>query len=253
MSAALLLTRSAPDNQRLAARLNAVGVRTLSLPLLQIEELEESPEQRQLILDLDRYHAVMVVSPVAARLGLNRLDTYWPQAPVGIEWLAVGQTSAAILEAYGLATRIPAAGQDSEALLRLPVWSTLLEVPDFRLLIWRGVGGREHVAEVVRTAGGAVDYLELYRRVAPPHLSEDLEQALHNGVTGILISSGQALEHWHLAAGDFWPQQRDWRCWVPSQRLADQARSLGCSDIIVCKGADDAAVLAALADHPLER
>ncbi len=251
MSGRLLLTRSAEDNQRLTGKLAAMGIETLSMPLIDIEPCEETQAQRQQMLDLDRYQAVVVVSPVAARQGLQRLDRYWPQAPLGIEWLAVGATTASVLSDYGLPVCRPEDGQDSEALLRLPIWRELLAAPHLKVLIWRGVGGREHIAEHVRGAGGQVDYLELYRRKQPARLAEQLEAAAEQGVQGILVSSGQALEHWYEAAAQQWTAQRHWRCLVPSQRVASRAAELGCTDIVVCDGADDAAVLAAIAAHPL--
>lgn len=249
----MLLTRSDVDNQRLADKLGAAGIPAVSVPMLHIVELDETPEQQRLMLDLDRYHAVMVVSPVAARLGLERLDACWPQPPVAMHWFAVGEATASVLQAYGLSVQIPESGQDSEALLRLPIWDELLSRPDLRVLVWRGVGGREHLANQVRAAGGQVDYLELYRRDMPVGLAPALEAAHQGGVGGIVLSSGQGLEHWHIAAGKHWAEQSSWRCWVPSQRVADRAQELGCSDIIVCEGADDSAVLAAIAAHPLTR
>lgn len=253
MSAAVLLTRSEADNQRLAHKLEGLGVQTLSMPLLHIHKLDETPEQQRLMLDIDRYHAVMVVSPVAARLGLQRLDACWPQAPVGIDWFAVGEATASVLEAYGLQVHIPESGQDSEALLELPIWDELLTRPDLKVLVWRGVGGREHLANHVRAAGGQVDYLELYRRLPPAGLAAALDSASQAGARGIVLASGQGLEHWFAAAGENWSEQRAWRCWVPSRRVAERAKALGCSDIIICEGADDSAVLAAIAAHPLTR
>ncbi|PAU88103.1 uroporphyrinogen-III synthase [Pseudomonas sp. WN033] len=251
MTPLVLLTRAEADNQRLAGQLEQRGISSLSVPLLHIEPEPETPEQRSLMLELDRYRAVMVVSPVAARLGLERLDRYWPQVPVGVDWFAVGAATAAELEAYGLRVHIPQDGQDSEALMRLAPWREVLAEPEPRLLIWRGVGGRELLAGEVRAAGGTVDYLELYRRLPAPELPRQLAAATAAGVRGILILSVQALEFWHQAAGAAWTQQRHWRCWVPGARVAERARALGCDDVIVCHGADDAAVVAALAAHPL--
>lgn len=251
MSERLLLTRSAADNQRLASQLECLGIESVSLPLLEIRTCAETPAQRQQLLDLDRYHAVVVVSPVAARLGLERLDTYWPQPPTGIEWLAVGTTTAAALEAYGLPVQVPGSGQDSEALMRMAVWDRLFAQPELKIMIWRGVGGREHIAEQVRRAGGQVEYLELYQRVMPAALVEQLASVAGQPISGVVISSAQALEHWHTAATDGWDEQRRWRCWVPSERVAEHARMLGCTDIVTCDGADDAAVLAAVAAHRL--
>ena len=77
----LLLTRPQDECAALAASLAEHGVASASLPLLAIEPLEETPEQRSLLLDLDRYCAVVVVSKPAARLGVERIDRYWPQPP----------------------------------------------------------------------------------------------------------------------------------------------------------------------------
>lgn len=247
----VLLTRSAEDNLRLMRRLQQRGIVARSLPLLQIEPQAETPQQRSMILDLDRYHAVMAVSPVAARLGLERLDACWPQPPAGIDWFAVGPGTAAVLEEYGLPVQFPQDGQDSEALLRLPAWDRLLGLPDLRVLILRGVGGREYFSAAIREAGGRVDLLELYQRAAPPALAQDLAAVAAQGCGGIVILSGQALEHWQRAAGSAWDEQRHWRCWVPGERLANMAQQKGCADIVSCRGADDDSVLAAILAHPI--
>ncbi len=86
----LLLTRPAEDCAALAQTLAGHGIFGHCLPLLAIEALPETPEQRALFLDLDRYCAVVAVSKPAARLGLERLDRYWPQPPMRQRWFAVG-------------------------------------------------------------------------------------------------------------------------------------------------------------------
>ncbi|KPE30107.1 uroporphyrinogen-III synthase, partial [Pseudomonas aeruginosa] len=50
----LLLTRPDEECAALAASLGEAGVHSSSLPLLAIDPLEETPEQRTLMLDLDR-------------------------------------------------------------------------------------------------------------------------------------------------------------------------------------------------------
>ena len=62
----LLLTRPDEECAALAASLGEAGVHSSSLPLLAIDPLEETPEQRTLMLDLDRYCAVVVVSKPGA-------------------------------------------------------------------------------------------------------------------------------------------------------------------------------------------
>ncbi|ROZ83041.1 uroporphyrinogen-III synthase [Pseudomonas neustonica] len=252
MSKSVLLTRQQEDNQRLAEQLQQQGVSSESLPLLELAPLTETGEQRRLMLELDRYQVVIVVSRLAAILGLQRLDQYWPQTPVGIDWLAVGPGSAKPLQQFGLPVQLPGDGQDSEALLRLPLWQAHFSRADLKVLIWRGLGGREHLADQVRAAGGKVDYLELYERRVAEGLSSGLSLMAARGVGGIVVLSSQSLLYWHEAAGADWERQRNWRCWVPSARVAAQATDLGCHDVVICKGADDAAIVEAVRAHPLK-
>ena len=62
----------------------------------------------------------------------------------------------------------------------------------------------------------------------------------------VLVLSVQALRHWREAAGGHWQAQRHWRCFVASERIAAQAREWGCTDVVTCRGADDAAVVEAV-------
>ena len=245
MSGCLLLTRQPAENQRLAASLAEHGIATCSLPLLALEPCPEGPRERQRMLDLDLYQAVVVVSPVAARLGLERLDHYWPQPPQGVAWLAVGGGTAQVLRDYGLPAECPAQGQDSEALLAMPLWPPLLARPDLKVLIWRGEDGREHLADQLRAAGAQVDYLPLYARRMPAGLEAELAE-LAPQIDRVLVLSVQALRHWREAAGGQWQAQRHWRCFVASERIAAQAREWGCTDVVTCRGADDAAVVEAV-------
>lgn len=243
----LLLTRPQDECAALAASLAEHGVASASLPLLAIEPLEETPEQRSLLLDLDRYCAVVVVSKPAARLGLERIDRYWPQPPARQDWFAVGAATAAILDDYGLRVHHPENGDDSEALLALPALARALQVPGPRTLILRGEGGREFLAERLRGQGVAVDYLELYRRVLPDYPAGELARRVRDeALNGLVVSSGQGLEHLLRVAGEDWPRLAGLPLFVPSPRVAELARDAGARHVIDCRGANAAALLEAL-------
>ncbi|WP_324710756.1 uroporphyrinogen-III synthase [Pseudomonas citronellolis] len=243
----LLLTRPQDECAALAASLDEHGVASASLPLLAIEPLEETPEQRSLLLDLDRYCAVVVVSKPAARLGLERIDRYWPQPPARQDWFAVGAATAAILDDYGLRVHHPENGDDSEALLALPALARALQVPGPRALILRGEGGREFLAERLRGQGVAVDYLELYRRVLPGYPAGELARRVRDeALNGLVVSSGQGLEHLLRVAGEDWPRLAGLPLFVPSPRVAELAREAGARHVIDCRGANAAALLEAL-------
>lgn len=247
----LLLTRPAEECAALAASLAAQGVYSSSLPLLEIQPLTETPEQRSLWLDLDRYAAVIVVSKPAARLGLECLARYWPQPPQQ-SWFAVGAATAQLLADYGLSVCWPQDGEDSEALLQLPELASALQVHNPRVLLIKGEGGRELIAQGLRARGVTVDYLELYRRVLPDYPSGALPASVReHRLNGLMVSSAQGLEHLlRLADGDG-PQLAALPLFVPSARVAELARAAGAQHVVDCRGASAAALLEALQAEPV--
>ncbi|WP_028241454.1 uroporphyrinogen-III synthase [Stutzerimonas azotifigens] len=248
----LLLTRPAEECAALAATLADAGIHSSSLPLLAIEPLAETPEQRSLFLDLDRYAAVVVVSKPAARLGLERLDTYWPQPPLGPRWFSVGAATGALLEDYGLDARWPAGGDDSEALLALPAFREALAGHEPRVLILRGEGGREWLGEQLRARGVQVDALALYRRYCPDYPPGTVHaRIMAERLNGLVVSSGQGLQSLSELAGEGWAELAGrLPLFVPSPRVARLAQELGARDVVDCRGASAAALLAALRDRP---
>lgn len=247
----LLLTRPAAESAALAATLGAAGVYSSSLPLLEIEALAASAEQRTILLALDRYRAVIAVSKPAARLGLELLARYWPQPSANQRWFSVGAGTAQILadylEPHGLGVSYPRQGDDSETLLALPELRQALAVANPRVLILRGEGGRELLAETLRARGVVVDYLELYRRVLPAYPPGTLLQTVRGErLNALLVSSAQGFEHLQQLAGAAWPELARLPLLVPSPRVAALARAAGALHPIDCRGASAAAVLAAL-------
>lgn len=243
----LLLTRPAEECAALATTLAEMGVHSASLPLLSIEPLPETPEQRATVLGLDQYCAVVVVSKPAARLGIGLLGRYWPRPPLGQAWFSVGAGTGAILAEYGLDVSWPDTGDDSEALLALPRLDEALAAPEPKVLIMRGEGGREFFAETLRARGVQVDFLELYRRNLPSYPLGILPAIVQaERLNGVVVSSGQSLLSLHELAADAWPQMVKLTLFVPSPRVAEMARQLGAKRIVDCRGAGAAALLMAL-------
>jgi len=243
----LLLTRPAEECGAVADVLAEAGIHSASLPLLAIEPLPETAEQRATVLELDRYCAVIVVSKPAARLGIELLDRYWPQPPFAQAWFSVGAATGAILADYGLDASWPERGDDSEALLALPRLGEALARPDPKVLILRGEGGRELLAETLRARGVQVDILELYRRYLPDYPAGTLAATLRSErLNGLVVSSGQGLLSLRELAADTWPEMLELPLFVPSPRVAEMARQLGAKRIVDCRGASVAALLAAL-------
>lgn len=246
----LLLTRPADDCAALAATLADAGVFGSSLPLLEIEALPSTAAQREIVRGMADYAGVIVVSKPAARLGLALLDQYWPQPPT-LPWFTVGAATAAILQAHGRDVHFPPQGDDSEALLQLPQLQDLFARPPVRILIMRGEDGRELLAERLTAQGASVDYLPLYRRCLPDYPAGTLMQRIDvERLNGVVVSSGQGLEHLRQLAGRDWPRLAARVLFVPSPRVAEQARAAGALNVVDCCGASATALLAALQETP---
>lgn len=247
----LLLTRPTEEAAALASELADAGVFSSRLPLLTIEPLALSDDQREVIAHLDRYCAVIVVSKPAARLGLEWVRLYWPQAPVQ-KWFSVGAATAQILADHGLDVSYPLSADDSEALLALPAFAQAVACDKPKVLIMRGEGGRELLAERLRHLGAQVDYLELYRRSLPSYPPETLPQRVKaERLNALVVSSGQGFAHLRQLAGDAWPQLSGMTLFVPSPRVAQIARDAGAKNVVDCRGASAAALLAALRAQPV--
>ena len=242
----VLLTRPAEESALLAASLSDVGIFSSSLPLLEIEALPVTPEQQAVWADLGRYCAVIVVSKPAARLGVQRLERHWPRLP----WFSVGAATAQVLADQGLDVHYPPSGDDSEALLALPALREAVARTDARVLILRGEGGRELLAERLREQGASVDYLELYRRFLPAYDPGVLMQRIQlERLNGLVVSSGQGFLHLQALAGSDWPQVARLPLLVPSPRVYEMARAAGAEKVVDCRGASAAALLVALRSH----
>ena len=244
----VLLTRPAEESATLAATLSEAGIYSSSLPLLDIEPLPITPERQAVLRDLGRYCAVIVVSKPAARLALQQMDQAWPH----LRWFSVGAATAQVLADRGLDVHYPQTGDDSEALLQLPALREAIARPDARVLILRGEGGRELLAERLREQGASVDYLELYRRFLPAYDSGVLTQRIQlERLNGLVVSSGQGFLHLQALAGPDWPQVAQMPLFVPSPRVYEMARAAGAEKVVDCRGASAAALLVALGSFAL--
>ncbi len=246
----VLITRPTADSAVLAALLAEHHIYSSCLPLLEIEALPETPAQRSLILNLDRYCAVIVVSKPAATLGLERVDQYWPQPPAEQHWFSVGAGTGRILADYGLSVSWPEQGDDSEALLALPKFLDTLNADAPRVLIMRADVGRDFLSEQIKQRGAQVDFLPLYRRRLPVYSSGTLiQQIQREQLNSLAVSSEQGLRHLIELAGDAWPSLTSLALFVPSPRVAKIAQELGAQHVIDCHGASNQALLNALTAH----
>lgn len=244
----VLLTRPAGRNQRFAAALQQAGWRVSEIPCLEVQPLQQG-QQPGAVAELDRFQLVIVISPAAAAGMAGLLDAYWPQPPLGVEWLAVGESSAAPLAAIdGLGpVRCPAgaAQQNSEGLLAL---ERLQQVAGQRLLLCKGEGGRELLAETLRGRGAEVTELVLYRRAAAGGNAGALQQLLREDAPDLIVAwSGDSVDALLDLGAGLASMLRKVPLCVPGQRVAEHARAQGFQQLVVAPGAGVAQLVEAAA------
>ena len=242
----VLVTRPAGQADSLCAAVEARGCKVYSQPLLELRPLASlSPAQQQRIVDLDLYQHVIFISANAVRFGMDCIEDYWPQLPVGLNWYAVGERTARLLEDFGLEPITPGAAMSSEGLLALP---GLQAVADQRVLIVKGEGGRATLCEELSGRGARVDELACYRRCRPDIPPGELGVKLERWrIQLVMISSGEGFANMQALLSSQETTKFTHVCLiVPSERVARMVREAGYDRVVIAENASDAAMLRAL-------
>lgn len=233
----ILVTRPRDQADHLLALVRRAGGEGTLFPLIEIREPGDRAALQRIIDRLDEYDLAIFISPTAVTHGLAhvRARREWPRH---LAVAAVGQGTARTLTENGFATILaPVQGGDSEALLALPEMS---RVAGKRVLILRGQGGRELLAEILRQRGAVVDYAECYRRVKPDASARpSLESLLRGPLDALVITSTEALHNLlELCAGTLNMRLATLPLFVPHQRIAAAARDAGFTTVVVTAAGD---------------
>ena len=243
----ILITRAERHQVSLRAAIEARSGAWVSLPLIDIVRLSDAELQqaRNRIQQLDRYDIIVFVSQNAARIGAELIADYWPQMPVKQRFIAFGKGTAALLaKTLNAEVDFPADGSDSEAVLRLPA---LNDVSGRRVLILRGIGGREHLAETLSHRGASIEYGELYRRMVEQHDGWIVAAELRSrGLSAVTVHSGESLTALNRLVRDHMGELVNVPLVVPSDRVASRAQEMGFLRVHNAGGVSDEMMVAAL-------
>lgn len=242
----LWLTRPEGTADELTQACAEHGIGVVQLPLMDIVPFDDAGAAARMVMNLDQYSHVIFISANAVRYGMALIEQYWPQLPVGVQWLAIGTATAKALQRHDVQVVAADGAMNSEALLSQDTLQAGEQLQ--RVLIMRGVGGREHLAEVLRQRGAHVNYCELYQRTAPDYPQGIVAHVFDTlGVNCWLASSTETLHNGlMLAAREGREDVLQAPVIVPGSRVADAAREAGCQRVVQAENAGSQAVMTAL-------
>lgn len=187
----VLVTRPAHQAARLCELIEQLGGTAVLFPVVEILDPEDLDSLRKLA---DRLHEFAMAIFISANAVTKALQFVLPHRifPAHLKLAAVGaRTAEALQQTVRPADIVPRSGFNSEALLALDEMNA---VQGKRIVIFRGAGGRELLAETLRARGAYVEYVEVYRRAKPQGNSGTLVRALERGAIDVVtVTSNEGL------------------------------------------------------------
>lgn len=242
----ILITRPAEQAEGLAARVEALGGTAILFPTLTIEPPSDPAALAHVISNLRGYDLIVFVSPTAVERAWPFILERHGDWPDGFALAAVGGGTVRTLKEHGAGhVLVPENGADSESLLAL---DALQQVAGKKILIVRGEGGRELLADTLRQRGAEVDYAEAYRRVKPeldPHALLDLWRG--DGIQAVTVTSREILDNLFELMGEAGSALlRGTPLFALHERIAEAAKARGVINVVATQPGDDGLVSALL-------
>ncbi|WP_435275120.1 uroporphyrinogen-III synthase [Psychrobium sp. nBUS_13] len=229
----VLITRPQAKSAHLQTLLLSHQLYCLSYPLVQFSA-KIAPLAQQSLLEADIIIAVSENAVIFANQQIND----WPESA---QYYAVGKATQQQFSLLEISADSPEHAT-SEGLLAL---SHLANVQNKHVVILRGDGGREYLAQELDRRGARVEYVETYcRELVPVSHSDQVLQWQQEQINTIVVTSGEILQYLWDNIGEIN------RCWlkrlsliVPSQRIVTIAENLGFQAIELSNGADNESIL----------
>ena len=230
----IAITRPAEQAKKLAALITNAGGTPILFPLIEITPLADYALFDTALSQIESYDWAIFISSNAVQNGMSRLVK--TGIPKNLKFAAIGPVTASELKGFGIEQVLTPQGRfDSEALLALPEMFKAKKV-----MIFRGVGGREILAESLKARGATVTFAECYQRTNPQQNCQVLTDLYaEKKLQGIVVTSSEAMRHLlNLAGNEIWLKNTS--IFVNHARVAEQALAQGLTVHIAETGGDEA-------------
>ena len=238
----VLLTRPQGRNQLMEEALSARGVSYLSTPLLQVAPAANL-DTDQVKNSLAQADIIIFISTNAVKFASAAIVEQWPTSA---RYFAVGEATHLALQALGITSeKAPDDCQQTEGLLSL---TSLQQVQAKQIVIVRGVGGREDLANELTRRQAKLTYWEVYQRTCPALDNQNVCQQWRTfGIDTIIITSGEILDNLiKTVPNELFAWLQTCHIIVPSSREYEKACAYGLLTVTNAKAANTNAMLKAL-------
>jgi uroporphyrinogen-III synthase len=251
----ILVTRPKDQQQELIDLISAAGGEAISFPTLEIGPTSDRDSLKHRLHELQRFDIAIFVSPNAARYVFEALREESLTLPESLLLACVGKGCSKTVQDNGYKVQaIPVDGIGSEGLLQHRI---MQDVSGKHIIIFRGNGGRELLAQALTERGARVEYAECYERGLPdtdsaPLIQDWKKKAVHL----VTITSTQALKNlWQMLGDDAVSLIPATPMIVISERIAQTAIDMGCSrnTVKITDDTSDAAIVATIKQWRLQQ
>ena len=188
----IAITRPIDQAKKLAKLIEQAGGTPILFPLIEITPLNDYSQFERVISEIGNYDWAIFISSNAVQNAMPRLVKLG--IPSNLQFAAIGPVTAKELQNFGVEEVLtPKERFDSESLLTLP---EMTNVAGKKIMIIRGVGGRDVLAETLKARGAQVTFAECYQRINPQTDCDLLAQLYaENKLHGIVVTSSEAMRH----------------------------------------------------------
>jgi uroporphyrinogen-III synthase len=203
----IAITRPTDQANKLAKLIRDAGGAPVLFPLIEIAPLSDYSQFETVISKISNYDWAIFISSNAVQNGMPRLlklGLIKQGVPDNLQFAAIGPVTSQALIEFGITNVLTPLSHiqdddknkarfDSESLLALP---EMVDVNNKKVMIFRGQGGREILAETLKKRGAQVAFAECYQRINPQTDCNLLTQLYaENKMHGIVITSSEAMRH----------------------------------------------------------
>jgi uroporphyrinogen-III synthase len=233
----VLITRPQDQAMSLTERISQQHGKALLFPVITIEAI---PSDQWSLPDLADIDMLIFVSRNAVSYFFESVKQTIPNH---IRLAAVGNGTAQQIESYGYSVAVkPDEVAGSEGLLAMAL---LHDVAQKKVVIVRGHGGRELLADTLIQRGAQVSYVEVYQRTLPKMSVEACQQALSADV--IICTSVAGVENLCRILSAHIDSLLTKPLIVVSERIQHIAKKIGFHRIMVTEDVSDEAMMKQLA------